>query len=114
MTNLYSRSLVWLRRDLRLIDQRALAEACAKSKKVVVVFIFDTKILNKLKSKKDARVSFIYHSLCEINKELLSRGSQLVIAYGNPVIEIPKIATELEVEALFYNEDYEPYAKKKR
>lgn len=113
MTIPYPLSLVWLRRDLRLDDNMALSEACKQSKRVAVAFIFDSEIQKKLKSMEDHRVFFIYESLREIDIELRKKGSQLIVLHGNPTIEIPKLVSNLNAGALFYNEEYEPYTKKR-
>ncbi len=76
-----------------------------------LVFVFDPLILNKLSDKHDRRVSFIYQSLQEMEKILHKHGSSLLIRYGRPEEEIPKLASELKVKSVFCNRDYEPYAK---
>ncbi|MGZ5220495.1 MAG: deoxyribodipyrimidine photo-lyase, partial [Chitinophagaceae bacterium] len=46
-------SICWLRRDLRLFDNVALYHALKDKYPVLPVFIFDTKILEKLPDTKD-------------------------------------------------------------
>jgi deoxyribodipyrimidine photo-lyase len=106
------KTLCWIRRDLRLHDHAALSWALSQGE-TTVVFVFDTYILDKLKDKSDQRVSFIYDSLLELESELNKKGSSLIIAYGKPEGEIPRIAKELGVSAVACNRDYEPYAKKR-
>jgi deoxyribodipyrimidine photo-lyase len=106
------RNLCWLRRDLRLHDNFALSEAL-KSGQTLVTFIFDEEILSKLKNKADKRITFIYDSLIEIENELQKKGSSLLVRYGSPVEEIPKICEEFKITKLFFNRDYEPYAKRR-
>lgn len=113
MSKPYDLSLVWLRRDLRLKDNTALVESSKLSRRTAVAFIFDKKILEGLKDKSDRRVSFIFQTLEEINNNLIKKGSQLIIKYGDPTEEIPKLIKKLHAEALFFNEDYEVYAKKR-
>ena len=113
MAKKFKRSLVWMRRDLRLADNTALFEAGKNSDEVVVAFVFDTNILDKLENKSDTRVSFIFESLSEVNEALEKKDSQVVVRHGSPLEEIPKLAKELGVQAVFYNEDYENYAKKR-
>lgn len=104
-------SVVWLRRDLRLEDNAALSKACAESNRIVVMFVFDSKILSQLKSKSDHRVTFIYDSLIELDEQLRKLGSYLIVKTGDPTVEVPKLVKTLKAKALYYNEDYEPYAK---
>jgi deoxyribodipyrimidine photo-lyase len=103
-------NLCWIRRDLRIHDHAALAKSLDDGE-TTVVFIFDTQILNQLENKNDRRVTFIYQSLQEIEKELIKKGSSIVIKFGDPVEEIPKLAQELKVKNVYCNRDYEPYAK---
>jgi deoxyribodipyrimidine photo-lyase len=105
------KSLCWLRRDLRLEDHYALSEALASSRACYVAFIFDENILNKLDNKNDARITFIFDSLKEIEKMLKQHGSSLIVKYGNPKEKILEIINEFQINALYINQDYESYAK---
>ena len=104
------KTLCWIRRDLRLHDHAALSHALSAGE-ASLVFVFDPHILDKLKDKHDRRLSFIMESLIEIEKELQKRDSSLIILYGKPEEEIPKLAAELKIKHVFSNRDYEPYAK---
>lgn len=108
-----SRALCWLRRDLRLHDHHALSVATQNHENVDLVFVFDQHILGLLPSKQDKRLTFIYESLVELEKELQKKGSSLHIKFGKPEEEIPKLAESLKVTGVYSNRDYEPYAKKR-
>jgi deoxyribodipyrimidine photo-lyase len=99
----------WFRRDLRLEDNTALHHALNSGQKVIPVFIFDEEILDKL-PKNDARVSFIYDKLSEINQELSKYGSGVLIKKGNPVEVWKELTKEFLIQEVFLNKDYEPYA----
>lgn len=103
--------LCWIRRDLRLHDHHALSKALTAP--CELVFCFDPLILDKLKNKNDRRLSFIIDSLKELEAQLQKKGSSLHIVFGDPVIEIPKLAKKIKATAVFTNRDYEPYAKKR-
>lgn len=105
-------SLCWVRRDLRLHDHAALSKATSDGE-TSMVFIFDSVILNKLKDKNDSRITFIYQSLQEMEREIKKHGSSLIIRYGDPVDIIPELAKELNVTQVYCNRDYEPYAKER-
>lgn len=105
-----SKALVWMRRDLRLHDHHALSVALKDHDEVYLTFIFDRLILDKLPTQ-DKRLTFIHDGLIEIEKKLQEKGSSLLIRQGDPTLEIPKLAKELKIDALYYNRDYEPYAK---
>ncbi|NOT78559.1 MAG: deoxyribodipyrimidine photo-lyase [Bacteriovoracaceae bacterium] len=105
------RALTWIRRDLRLHDHHALSESLKSADETIVVFIFDETILEKLHNKNDLRVTFIMQSLKEIETTLAKLGSSLLVRFGNPVTLIPQIVDEYKIEGVFFNRDYEPYAK---
>ncbi len=108
----YNLGLVWLRRDYRLDDNTALIQALNQCNSVIVCFIYDKNILNPL-PKQDQRIAFIMNSLREVDKELEKKQSKLVVRYGTPLTEIPELIKKFKVDALFFNRDYEPYAKKR-
>jgi len=107
------KSLTWIRRDLRLHDHHALSESLKNSDETLVAFIFDEKILTKLKNKNDLRVTFIMQSLMEINGILEKNGSSLIVRYGDPTVLIPNLIKEHNLDSLYFNRDYEPYAKER-
>ncbi len=105
--------LVWLRRDLRLHDHHALKIALDSGELTALVFIFDPLILNLLTNKHDRRLTFIIESLEEIEKKLNDYGSSLIIRIGNPIEVWPVLVEEFQTKKVFFNRDYEPYAKKR-
>jgi deoxyribodipyrimidine photo-lyase len=106
------RSVVWFRRDLRLSDHRALFEACAASEEVVPVFLIDEDILDGL-PKDNRQVHFIQGCLDELESRLAEKGSRLLVIRGRPREAIPAVVSRLGAQALFFNHDYEPEAKKR-
>ena len=106
-------SICWLRRDLRLKDNAALYHALKGEYPVLLVFIFDTNILGDLHDKKDARVTFIYQQLKEIELELQAKGSSILIKYGTPEKVWAEILSEHSVMNVYTNHDYEPYASER-
>ncbi|MBK6266338.1 deoxyribodipyrimidine photo-lyase [Marivirga sp. S37H4] len=106
-------NIFWFRRDLRLFDNTGLYYAQNEKKPVLPIFIFDTEILNDLVDKKDARVSFIHHTLKEIDLQLKKLGSGLLILHGKPEEVFEKLIKDYEIDTVFTNRDYEPYAKER-
>ena len=102
-------TIFWFRRDLRLNDNTALFEALNKSNNVLPIFIFDEHILEEL-PKDDPRVHFIYCTLQNINKQLKQYNSSLLIKKGKPVEVWKQLIHEFEIERVYINKDYEPYA----
>ncbi|TDQ21859.1 cryptochrome/photolyase family protein [Tenacibaculum caenipelagi] len=102
----------WFRRDLRLEDNRGLFEALKSGNKVIPVFIFDEEILDKL-PKNDARVTFIHQTLKELDEALKKASSSLLVKKGKPLEVWKKLVEEYDIEAVYTNKDYEPYAIKR-
>ena len=103
-------SICWMRRDLRLNDQTALYHALNSEYPVLLVFIFDTLILDKIADKKDRRVKFIHQALENINKQIIKKGSSLYIIHADPLSAFQQVCDEFSVKGVFTNHDYEPYA----
>ncbi len=106
-------SIFWFRRDLRLDDNAGLYHALRGEQPVLPIFIFDTEILDDLEDKKDKRVCFIRDSLMGMQQELLAMGSSLLVMQGKPLEVFKELCKKYEVAAVYTNEDYEPYAKKR-
>ncbi|PKO35219.1 MAG: deoxyribodipyrimidine photolyase [Betaproteobacteria bacterium HGW-Betaproteobacteria-7] len=107
------KALVWFRRDLRDHDHAALAAALAEAGSVYCAFVFDREILDALPTRCDRRVHFIRESLVELDAALRARGGGLIVCHGRAMKEIPALARELGVTAVYANRDYEPAAKRR-
>ena len=102
----------WHRRDLRIDDNHGLSKATNENEKVFPVFIFDENILQELPSN-DKRVSIIQQSINLLNEAYLKHGSQLHILYGDPKKVLIDFIDEYNIDTVYTNEDYEPYALKR-
>ena len=90
-----------------MIDNVGLNQAMKSKYPVLPIFIFDTNILHKLQSTKDARVQFIHSQCIEIKKKLEGHsswicelvfsgdGSRLYSASGDQTIRIWNVAEGL-------------------
>jgi len=106
-------NIFWFRRDLRLEDNVALYHALNSNLPVLPLFIFDPLILDKLENKSDRRVNFIHNALQEIQSELLQLNSTLSVLYKTPEEVFRLLIKEYNIEKVFTNHDYEPYAKER-
>jgi deoxyribodipyrimidine photo-lyase len=109
-------ALVWMRRDLRCDDHAALYHALRNARKVWCAFVFDRAILDAL-PRADRRVEFIRDSLAELDADLRTlaarhgvQGGGLIVRHGWAVDEIPALAAQLGVQAVYANHDDEPAA----
>jgi deoxyribodipyrimidine photo-lyase len=113
MDQKFHQSLMWFRRDLRATDNAALYHALKKSQQVYCVFVFDKSILDAL-PRADRRVEFIRESLVDLDAVLQKLSGQaqpvLIVRHAWAEEEIPKLAEQLGVQAVFANHDDEPQA----
>jgi len=106
-------NIFWFRRDLRLHDNAGLYHALKGQKPILCLFIFDREILHKLEDKNDARVTFIYQTIEQLDKELQKYNSSLLVKYDAPGNTWDNILNEYQIDTVYTNHDYEPYAKKR-
>jgi deoxyribodipyrimidine photo-lyase len=102
-------NVFWFRRDLRFDDNTALRYALKSGLPVLPVYIFDTNIISELKTD-DPRVSFIHEALEKISRELYNNGSSLYVLKDDPVNAWNRLLASFEVNEVYINKDYEPYA----
>ena len=106
-------SICWLRRDLRLQDNAALYHALKGPNPVLMLFIFDTTILDKLNARDDARVTFIYKVIEKLNNDLKKHGSSILVINDTPEKAWQKVLKTYTVKNVYANHDYEPYARER-
>jgi len=104
--------IVWFRRDLRIEDHAALFQASSEKVPIIPLFIFDTELIRSLPSD-GAAFNVQAEALAELSQKLEGLGGRLVTRHGT-VIDIHKsIIREVEPAALYYNRDYEPFARER-
>ena len=69
--------------------------------------------MDRLSDPQDARVTFIYQTLKEIDQQLQAKGSSILIKYGTPEQAWTEVLTSYKVKSIYANHDYEPYAKER-
>ncbi len=93
---------VWFRRDLRAADNTALYHALTRCRRVLCAFVFDRDILAPL-DQRDRRVPFIHASVVELDRILRDAGGTPIVRDGHPVHDIPALARECGMNAVFAN-----------
>jgi deoxyribodipyrimidine photolyase len=76
-------ALWWVRRDLRVTDNQALAAALAYAEQVVPVFVLDPALLD-VPTAGEKRVAFLFSGLRQLDVDLQARGSRLIVRRGHP------------------------------
>jgi deoxyribodipyrimidine photo-lyase len=109
-------ALVWFRRDLRSVDHAALYHALKAARQVWCAFVFDREILDPL-PRTDRRVEFIHDSVLALDADLRALAARragtaagLIVRHGHAVDELPRLARQLHVQAVYANHDDDPAA----
>lgn len=100
--------VVWFRRDLRLNDNPALAEALKTGLSIVPVYVHDDLLEGRPIG--GAARWWLDKSLQALDGSLRRKGSRLVLRRGDSAREIGRLVQETGAKALFYNRLYEPAA----
>jgi deoxyribodipyrimidine photo-lyase len=98
--------VVWFRRDLRLGDHPALADAAARGP-VLPVFVLDPRLLGR----SERRDAWIVASLAALEAQLQARGARLTVRRGEPAAELVRVAREAGASGVWWNRDATPYAR---
>ncbi|WP_454797825.1 cryptochrome/photolyase family protein [Novosphingobium lindaniclasticum] len=99
--------IVWLRRDLRLSDQPAIAEAASQGA-VIPVYVLDDETPRHRRMGAASRW-WLHHSLESLDAALREKGSRLVLRKGRSEDVLAEIARETGATAVHALHHYEPW-----
>lgn len=105
------RILHWFRKDLRLSDNTALAAANREAGADVVPFYTSDPVWFAAPDMSSARVRFVLESLASLSRDVAAAGSRLALAHGDPVTTVVAAARAAKVDAVHWNDEYEPAAR---
>ncbi|MWV64125.1 deoxyribodipyrimidine photo-lyase [Halorubrum sp. JWXQ-INN 858] len=101
--------LFWHRRDLRVADNVGIAAAVDRSA-VAPVFVFDDDVLAHAS---DVRVRRLLDGLAALRAAYRERGSDLLVARGDPATVLPALADRLGADGVVWNRDYSGLARER-
>jgi deoxyribodipyrimidine photo-lyase len=105
-------NLWWVRRDLRLRDNRVLHAALANGEAVVPVFILDPVLLSSSYAG-EKRVTFLMDGLRQLDKALRDRGSYLAVRQGRALDQLAILVKETKASRIYAEADVSPYARRR-
>jgi deoxyribodipyrimidine photo-lyase len=107
------RSVIWwIRRELRLSDNQALAAALSEVDVVIPVYILDPKLLTSPRASQK-RIGFLFDGLRRLDSDLRQRGSSLVVRMGDPLEMLHLLCRETGAVHIFAEANVSPYAKQR-
>jgi deoxyribodipyrimidine photo-lyase len=102
--------LLWLRRELRLRDNPALAAAIASGRPVIAAFVLDEETPGSWAPGGAARW-WLHHSLAALRGELAEKGVTLVLRRGPCAGEIPRLVAQTGAAEVHAGLPMEPWAR---
>ena len=99
-------ALVWLREDLRLADQPALAAAVASGAPILCIYVFDEESPG-LRPLGGASRWWLHHSLAALAASLEAIGGRLDILHGRAGELVPAVARAAGASCAFWTRRYE-------
>jgi deoxyribodipyrimidine photo-lyase len=110
----YPVAIWWVRRDLRLFDNPALAAALAAAQSVIPLFVLDAHILDAASHRgASKRKAFLFGGLRQLDADLRARGSRLVVRSGAPLEVLSAITDATCASGIFAAADFSPYARRR-
>lgn len=100
-------TILWLRQDLRLADQPALAAAIHDGP-VVPVYVLDDETPRHRKMGAASRW-WLHHSLASLDEDLREKGSRLILRRGKCDEELAKVAKAVGAGTVHAIRHYEPW-----
>ncbi|GLJ09261.1 hypothetical protein SUGI_0105070 [Cryptomeria japonica] len=99
-------AIVWFRNDLRILDNEALYRAWQSSETVLPVYCIDPRLFGTtyyfgFPKTGELRAEFLLESLVDLKRNLLKRGSNLLIKYGKPEEVLPTIVQSFGAHTVY-------------
>lgn len=102
--------IVWFRRDLRLEDNPAWAEATATCSSVLALFVLDPRLLDR---SGPARRDRLIGDLRALQLRLRELGGDLLVRTGDPADVVLAAAAEFAARSVHLNLDVSPFAQQR-
>jgi deoxyribodipyrimidine photo-lyase len=107
----FTNGLFIFHRDFRLIDNVGLIQASKLCDNLYTCFIFTPEQVGKANTfRSQNAIQFMIESLTELEKDIREQHGELVLFYGEQLVILRKLCTTLNIDAVFFNQDYTPYA----
>jgi len=99
-------AIVWFRRDLRLANNPAWAAATSDHDAVTALFVLDGRLWSRAGPFRGPQLAAHLRSLDE---QLEQYGGRLRVEHGEP----KAVLAELDADAIYWNDDYSPFARRR-
>lgn len=103
------RSLVFIRRDLRLEDNRTLLAAASSSSAITMCFVADPRQLEKHPYRSEFGLKFLTGALLDLSVALEARGGSLHVFRGKPEEVVDRLLASGGYAGVFHHREYTPF-----
>ena len=100
----------WIRRDIRLHDNQTLEAARQDADHLIPLFIIEPDLMDDAAPKRRA---FLLNALSDLDQQLQSLGSRLVVRQGPAAEAFEELQDELDEIIVYAHEDYSPFARER-
>jgi len=97
-------NIVWLKRDLRLTDHLPLAEAEQHGIPYIIIYAFEPTLIN-YPDTSQRHLSFIYHSLIEMNNQLLPLNRKVLICQADMLDVLQFMMNQFDIKQIFSHQE---------
>ncbi len=104
------RVIHWFRRDLRITDNTALNAACESGEQVIPVYVTSDWTKHH-RWTGPARQKFLCGCLESLARNIETLEGKLIFRQGDQVKALLKLAEDSQAEAIFFNEDPDPFGR---
>ena len=106
----FDTAIVWLRRDLRLADNPALAAAIERAKRVIVTYIWAPEEDGAWAATGASRW-WLHHSLQALQHDIKQRGGLFVLRQGSSLTVLRQLVAETGAGVVTWNRLYDPASR---
>ena len=100
-------TVVWLRRDVRVDDNPALAAGLAEGR-VCPLFVLDPHLLDRCSPRRRA---LLVGGLADLDRDLTRQGGRLRVEHGDPAEVVPRVARDVGADHVHVNAEVTPYGQ---
>ena len=97
-------NVVWFKRDLRVIDNEAIASALADGLPVLLVYFLEPSLEQDMHYS-DRHFRFIKQSLAEMNGILKDENTEVLLIHGEVINNLDKLRTNYNIKAIYSHQE---------
>ncbi len=102
--------IVWFRRDLRLRDNPAWAQATTNHDEIVALFVLEADLLSGIGPQRQGQ---LIAGLAALDESLAELGGRLTVRTGPAATAVPRLVSETGAGGLYFNVDYSHFARRR-